>query len=93
MSQQFQLDGHWLEIRKSTMSGGVKLFVDGQPIELQKSMSVGSQFQFSSEKRYDLELLGHQLVIIRNKPLLFGYYRPWTFNVYVDGQPFVSVQD
>jgi hypothetical protein len=60
---------------------------------MQKAMSVASQFQFASKKQYDLVVLGRQMTIVREKPVLFGYYRPWTFHVYVDGQPYITVTD
>jgi|GEM_PF-6206751 len=93
MAGIFELDGRQIQITKSSMTGSVKVFIDGQEINLQNAWNPASTFQLSSKKQYDLVLLGHNVTIQREKPLVFGYYRPWKFHVWVDGQFLQTVVD
>ena len=75
------------------MTGSVKIFVDGQEIDLQNAWNPATSFQMKAKKQYDLVILGHNVTIQRDKPLLFGYYRPWKFHVWVDGEFLQTVTD
>lgn len=93
MSATFQLDGRNIRIAKSWLTGSVKVFVDDEEIKLQNALNPASAFQLKSKKQYDLLLLGHNVVIQREKPFLFGYYRAWKFHVWVDGQFVATLVD
>lgn len=67
------LDNKTIGIQKSIMTGSVKIFIDGEEIDIQNAWNPASQFQFASKKAYELVLLGHNVTIQREKPLLFGY--------------------
>ncbi|MFZ1821583.1 MAG: hypothetical protein WAU72_07295 [Acidimicrobiia bacterium] len=93
MTATFMLDNKTIGIQKSIMTGSVKIFIDGEEIDIQNAWNPASQFQFASKKTYELVLLGHNVTIQREKPLLFGYYRKWIFHIWVDGQFLQSVAD
>ncbi|MFN8015428.1 MAG: hypothetical protein U0R17_02315 [Acidimicrobiia bacterium] len=93
MAAYFQIDGHNIQIAKSTMTGSVKIFIDGQEMNLQNALNPASSFQFKSKKVYNVSILNHNVIIQREKPFWFGYYRPWKFHIWVDDQFLATVQD
>lgn len=77
-----------VELSRNWFTGGMQILVDGEQAAQQSLLSLSTHFSFTRKRRFEFvtgKMEKHQVVIEKERPLLFGGIRPHTYRVYVDG--------
>lgn len=74
---------------RNSLTGSMETTVDGKRVAQQGLFSPSTHFSFRTRRRYEF-LVGqtepHKVVLEKERPRLFGGFRPQTYRVFVDGQ-------
>jgi hypothetical protein len=78
-----------IDFSRDWLTGTMLVFVDGEKQVLQSPYSPSTHFSFRLIKRYEFsvgEAEPHQVVLEKERPLLFAAFRPQIYRLFVDGQ-------
>jgi hypothetical protein len=78
-----------IEFSRNCWTGVMKAIVDGRKLMLQSPFSLFTYISFTSRRSYKFSVGNaekHEVMIEKERPLLFAGFRPQTYRVFVDGQ-------
>jgi hypothetical protein len=78
-----------IEFSRNCWTGVMKAIVDGHKLMLQSPFSPFTYISFTLMRRYTFPVgrtEKHEVMIEKQRPLLFAGFRPQTYRVFVDGQ-------
>ena len=86
MNIQFEINGLLAEFRWNNITGAADLSVEDETIRLQNPLSLTSQFSFSRERKWQHNVNGHEIEIIKRRPAILPGFRENHFTVKVNGK-------
>jgi hypothetical protein len=78
-----------INFSRSSFTGAMQILVNGEAVARDSWLSPSTHLGFTRKRRYEFvvgKVEKHQVVIEKERPLLFGGVRPQTYRVFVDGQ-------
>ena len=90
MQIDFALDGHPASFHWDTVTGRADLTLDEKTLTLQNPTHIRAHFSLSARRSWRRAVNGHEIEIVKERPLLFAGFRPNRFKIFVDGMEVVS---
>lgn len=78
-----------LELSRNWFTGAMQILVNGEQVAQQSLLALSTHFSFTRKRRFEFvtgKTEKHQVVIEKERPLIFGGIRPHSYRVYVDGE-------
>lgn len=81
----FPLGGREAVFRLSTITCRAEITVGPERFLLQSPFRLSAQFQIRPRRTWRRSIDGHEVEVVKLRPLLLGGFRPTKFTVFVDG--------
>ena len=86
MELTFEVDGTSIKFSRNWVTGRCTLNTGTADEILQSSLNPLTHFSLNTTRRWQYSVKGHDVVIEKDRPLLFAGFRPQTYRVFVDGE-------
>ena len=86
----FLVDGTAGTFERSGSTGRAIVRIGDEYIMLQSPWNPLTHFELSTTKTWKAYLIGHEIVIVKERPRIVGGLRKASFTVFVDGQKVAS---
>lgn len=85
MKFAFEVDGTSIEFSRNWFTGQCTLTVGTESRTLASQLNPFTHYSLTLERRWAVPVNGREVVIEKQRPLLFAGLRPHTYRVFVDG--------
>jgi hypothetical protein len=86
MRLTFEVDGTAIELSRNFWTGQATLKTGTDTIVLQEAGDVATHFDFQLTKHWQCSVMGRDIRIEKQRPVLLAGLRPQTYRVFVDGE-------
>jgi hypothetical protein len=81
----FEVDGTAGAFERSSTTGRAELRVGDESMTLESPWSPSTHFGLSTTKTWTVRMSGHDVVVVKRRPQVFGGLREASFTVTIDG--------
>jgi hypothetical protein len=82
----FSVGGVQAAFRRNHFTGKAVLMVGDDRQSLQNVLNPGTQYSLSNERKWQRQVNGHQIEIVKDRPMFLSALRPHSYTVLVDNQ-------
>jgi hypothetical protein len=86
MEIDFSVGGVQAVFRRNHFTGKAVLTIGDDTQSLQNVLNPGTQFSLSNARKWQRQFNGHQIEIVKDRPMLLSPLRPHSYSVLVDHQ-------
>lgn len=83
---EFEIDGTTIEFARNPFTGQCTLNTDAGEKVLASSLNPFTHFSAKLTRQWQCSINGHQVIVEKERPLLFAGFRPQTYRIFVDGK-------